>query len=83
MASPLLIKTLFAYYCSPHPHEQFTPEQWGSPAAIESRKWLREKELLDTHDKITAQGIAWVSMICMTPVPVQKWVDPRFDKGEE
>lgn len=39
----------------------------------------RHKDMPTATDK----GMAWLKLICATPVPVQQWIDPRtYDVGD-
>lgn len=75
--SPVEIKILLHIYACVEPYTE--PE---SPHCIMTvKKTLQDYGLIDRADypKCTAAGKKMVDMLMDTPIPVNVWVDPRFD----
>jgi len=80
MMAPIHIKFMIACYTTSEPMEQLGERHWNSTAGLAIREWLFENELIDTHNRATEKGVAWVKFICSTPLPVSKWMlPPRSD----
>jgi len=67
-------------------HESVTPIAWTDPASgtfyhdLIAAGLLIEKNLdpgTPSNIVITPRGKAFVDMLCQTPIPVQRWTDPR------
>lgn len=79
--SPLAVEMLLHYHCSPDAHPQIT-----NPVHLQAvHDWCLvgalEEEDDDADDtgrySITSRGRALVTMICNTPLPEARFVDPR------
>lgn len=81
--TPLALEML-CYFCTravpeadPFPNIHREPQQ-------EIVKWFLDAEVIRTtghKDKpeATDKGRAWLELILQTPMPVQRWADPRKD----
>lgn len=82
--TPLAIEMLIHFVCTVAPW----PRQ-NAPACQEMREWFVEMGLLEVvaddrwNAKATPRAHAWLDLICETPLPEQRWVDPRIEKGGE
>jgi hypothetical protein len=75
--APITIRFMLACYYAAYPRDEIGVISWESPAGIEVRDWLKEKELVDDRYQATERGRAWVEMITETPLPDKGWIDPR------
>lgn len=73
---PITISIMLACYALVQPQDGMLGE-WGSPAGIQSRRWLRENGLIDEEHRATEKGRVWVKHICSTPLPVSAWILPE------
>lgn len=76
------IEIFIHHACSPTPFDRA-----GAPAYPDALERLIRKGLL-THDeegvvRSTPMGDAWGTMLKSTPLPVQRFIDPRFDALEK
>jgi hypothetical protein len=80
IAQPIYVEILLFYFTTPALH----PCQ-DAPAYASARSWLIGSELLvhdatkASHYEVTDKGAAWIEMLLRTPLPEQRWVDPRGD----
>jgi hypothetical protein len=67
-------------------HEPVTPFVWADTAGVAFTRDLIAAGLLIEKNLdpgtpenivITPRGKAFVDMLCQTPIPVQRWADPR------
>lgn len=76
--SPFEIRMVIHHHCSPAPFVDAL-----APIYPECVAKLRVAGILeydfDSILKTTPKGEALVKAWCETPMPIQKWVDPRFD----
>jgi len=72
--SPLTVWFMFACYYSKDPVAEVGATVWASFVGHDVRRWLFDNGLVDCRWQATDKGIAWVSKICATPLPIQKWV---------
>lgn len=74
--SPFEIRVVLHHHCSPSPFVDAHAPIYADVVAK-----LRECGVLegDSLLRTTPKGEALVNAWCATPVPVQIWVDPRFD----
>lgn len=79
--SPIHIEFMLACYVTPAPGERIGRDEWESGAGHQVRKWLAEQQLIDSRDRATPKGEAWVKFICATPLPEQRWVLPARDSS--
>lgn len=80
--APITIKIMLACHCSAAPELQLGAEQWNSFAGLEARTWLLESGLIDSDNRSTPKGKAWVQFICSTPLPVATWALPERSHTE-
>lgn len=65
--------------------DAFSIEQRTAEACLETRTWFTENGLIEFNQwdaPATEKGRAWLTMICATPLPKQKWIDPRFELAD-
>lgn len=74
---PITISFMLNCHFSTNPEEALGENHWNSPAGKETRAWLKVYGLIDENNRSTNRGAAWVNMMCQTPLPIEKWVDPR------
>lgn len=80
--APTVIEFAMHYYYSPEPYPNL-----HTPASQQALKLLKDAGIIETCEitkhgsalKLTGRGNAWVEMICCTPFPAHRWVDPRED----
>lgn len=76
------IEIFIHHACSPEPFDR----SWA-PAYEDTVNSLVQKGLLLVDDegifRATEKGEAWGAMLKSTPLPVQRFIDPRFDRLEE
>lgn len=79
--TPNDIDVLLHYYTSPEPHEQV-----NAPSVREAIASFVEREIFVCRPVVNAYGNSYevtekgrklVVMLCATPDPVHKWLDPR------
>lgn len=73
--SPLTIRIMLDCYCTADPT---LTTYWGSDAGRQVQSWLRVNDLIDYSNQPTDKGREWVRIICGTPQPIEKWIDPRL-----
>ena len=82
MWTPFVINVVLHHYASPTPFDRA-----HLPHYKEVVKDLTERGILLPNEfgycDVTERGRALVSLWCETPIPMQKWVDPRFEEGGE
>ena len=78
--TPNDIEILLHFYTTPEPHERM--DALAVKEAIES--FLERKILVydngDARFHVTGKGEKLVHMLCETPDPIQRWLDPRLLK---
>jgi hypothetical protein len=78
MWTPFQLEIIIHHHCSGAPFERSE-----APAYRETVEGLEALGLLEKDVRgmptTTEKGRALVKVWCNTPVPIQKWVDPRFD----
>jgi hypothetical protein len=72
--SPLALKVLVECCVSGKPGTNMMFEQWNSDPAREIRQQFYRDGITNSDDTATDRGLAWLEIICSTPMPVQKWV---------
>lgn len=81
--TPLQIKMMLHYYCSPTPYAKYEPHHAHSEAVFDQRANLMDEGLLVPVDsamasyECTEKGKAYVSALCAMPLPIAKWVIPE------
>lgn len=75
--APIHITFMMACHCSPQPEQELGSDHWNSTAGRETRQWLLDEALIDSDNRSTSRGVAWIEVICQTPLPVQQWVKPE------
>jgi hypothetical protein len=74
--SPGLIEIVLHYHCCPEPHPRA-----DAPYVLDSTAELLTAGLIERDARgimrTTERGSAWVEMLCATPLPEHRWVDPR------
>lgn len=78
---PIKIQFMLACYISGVPEAIVWDGGWNSIAGMETRKWLRDQELITNDNVATEKGIAWVMGILSTPLPVAEWRVPERAKN--
>jgi hypothetical protein len=81
MNPPIRITFMISCYVNPDPESTLGSTHWNSQAGFETRRWLKENNLIDEDNKATERGKAWIEMFCSTPLPIAKWVHPN--EGED
>lgn len=80
--TPYAIKIVLHHYVT---KEKF--EYAHAPAYAEYSRSMVEQGILAPNDRdcfdVTEKGMALIQAWLDTPIPVMKWVDPRFDKAME
>lgn len=71
------IGVILHYYTSSEPHPRV-----DAPAVKDAIIKFTRAGILKESDKkggyeVTERGYAWIDLICLTPYPVQVWIDPR------
>jgi hypothetical protein len=78
------INILLHYHCIPNPHPQA-----DAPAVREATRMFVNDGILRLNlgsERIyilTMRGEKLVEMLCSTPYPEERWVDPRFDDTDK
>ncbi len=76
--TPYAIEIILHHYCS---KAKFSRPD--APAYVECVKSLTDQGILVPNEfgyaDVTHKGEALIKAWCATPVPIQKWVDPRFE----
>jgi len=75
--SPLAIDLLISFYCK---IEKRTDLEFSAQQEIISR-YLENNVIKKSgtgYYELTERGVAWLKMICQTPLPVAAWTDPRL-----
>jgi len=81
---PMTIRFMLACFISPNPTVVLRDATWSCEAGQETRRWLRDNDLIDADHRATERGKAWVKFICATPLPIQSWsLPPRQSTVEE
>lgn len=79
MESPCSIEVMlhFSYSPDPHPHAE-APDVAEAIVRFMNEGLLKKRLGSDFGLRLepTERGRAWVRMICSTPMPVMKWVNP-------
>jgi hypothetical protein len=75
--APITIEIMIACHVSPNPANHIGLERWDAPAAVNALNYLIGADLVDEQLSSTKRGRAWIEMLCGTPLPIEKWVDPR------
>lgn len=81
--APIVIEFMFACYVSTNPAAHVGEHRWDSKSGMETRVWLRDRELIDNEDRSTSRGDAWVEFICETPLPEHKWVRGELEPTDQ
>lgn len=82
--NPIHLHFMVVIHTCPDPIKVLGEEHWNSPAGTEVIEFLLKHELV-AHDlerrrlRSTERGAVWIRMMCSTPLPIQKWIDPRID----
>lgn len=78
MWTPYQIEIILHHACSSAPFTRHT-----APLYAETIEHLRELGVIDGNGPwtVTSLGHALIEMWCNTPLPIQRFVDPRFEKG--
>jgi hypothetical protein len=82
--SPLHLELVLHHYCSSSPWRGSSPVAPAYTNDLIAAGLLIEKNLdPGTPDNITItpRGKAFVDILCQTPIPVQRWADPRKDQA--
>jgi hypothetical protein len=79
--APIHINFMLVCYFSAEPEQALGKYHWDSMAGREARLWLHKNELIDSYNRSTERGRAWVDFICETPLPEAKWVMPERTKS--
>jgi hypothetical protein len=53
---------------SSDPASALRPGDWNCETGRQTRRWLREKEMIDEDNRPTKKGKAWINNICRTPL---------------
>ena len=79
--TPMTIQTALACLVCPENPASKVGFDWYSEPAKRARSWRRTYELLEEDESVlTDRGKAWTLAICMTPLPVAKWVIPANEE---
>lgn len=80
MWTPYQIEIVLHHYCSKAPFPRRDAPAYGSTVA----DLVHDGILIDSKDgtaiAATEMGNALVEMWCNTPLPVQRFIDPRFER---
>jgi hypothetical protein len=78
--TPLAIEMILHFHITrePYPNSHCGPQQEILKEFLD--RGLIEFPLDIGQYRTTEKGAAWVEMICATPYPVIRFVDPRFEK---
>ncbi len=75
--TPLEVNVLMVYYWSGDPEKALPVDSPARASAIQDFITCSALKVTDSEVEITELGRAWVKLICATPAPVHRWVDPR------
>jgi len=84
--TPLHIKLLLHHHCRCEPYSRHDPDHAESPAVSEYRSELILADILTIDSTsgsgymTTERGKALVEMLCQTPFPESKWINPLTRK---
>lgn len=80
--SPFRVRLLLHIHCMTEPFENRSAAMEEALVDLLDIGAIRPCDRLPGFET-TELGKAWVDLICQTPVPVVKWVDPRLTPKEE
>lgn len=81
--APIHLQFALAVYTAPDYVGALGKDYFYSPAGSAVTEWLLAQGLVELDNgtyKITQKGVAWIAMLCATPMPEQRWLDPRTQR---
>ncbi len=77
--TPYQIKLILHWHCVVDRFPQANSPIYGETmAAMIADGLLKKREDSDGLYTTTERGAKFVEMLCETPLPVERWLDPRF-----